>query len=377
MSERTEEVAKGNPKSNGATMSWQDLVRKPLRGARSYHVPSHPNAIKLDANEAPYPLSPATIESLAREVHADLHRYPDAAHSRLRAVMAERLGVDGSELMFGNGSDELIALLCATFAEPRGKEKVARIAYAVPGFVVFRTAALAHGLEPVEVPLGKSFQPDEEALLTAVAEKKPNLVFLATPNNPTGTVWPRSTVAKLLVQHPDVITVVDEAYIMYGEAKSCVDLALTHAHCLVLQTLSKMGLAALRIGILVGKREVLAEVEKVRPPYNLNTFSQRAAVKLLTEHRQELEARYDEIKQERQRLHDELGRIPSVTVFPSGANFVLMRVAEARQLHEALVERGVLVRLFDAGALAGCLRVTVGTPDENGWLLDAVRAALR
>jgi histidinol-phosphate aminotransferase len=120
--------------------SWQDLVRKPLRGAPPYHVPSHPNAIKLDANESPYPLSRVTIEALARELLADLHRYPDAAHTRLRAVMAERFGVDGSELMFGNGSDELIALLCATFGEPRPTDKVARAAYAVPGFVVFRTA---------------------------------------------------------------------------------------------------------------------------------------------------------------------------------------------------------------------------------------------
>jgi histidinol-phosphate aminotransferase len=358
--------------------NWLDLVRKPLRGTPPYHVAAHPDAIKLDANEAPYPLARATMESILGELaRPDLHRYPDASHARLREVMAARLGVDGAELMFGNGSDELIALLCATFAEPRGKDKAARIAYAVPGFVVFRTAALAHGLEPVEVPFGPRFQPDEEALLAAVADKKPNLVFLATPNNPTGTVWPRSTVAKLLVQHPDVITVVDEAYIMYGDAKSCIDLALTHPNCLVLQTLSKMGLAALRVGILVGRREVLAEVEKVRPPYNITTFSQRAAVKLLTEHREELEARFDEIKRERQRLADELGKIDGVEVFPSGGNFVLVRVENARRLHEGLIERNVLVRLFDVGLLAGCMRVTVGTPDENGWLLDAVRAAMR
>jgi histidinol-phosphate aminotransferase len=361
-----------------ASHAWQELVRKPLRGAAAYHVPSHPNAIKLDANESPYPLSRATMESLARAlVEPDLHRYPDAGQHRLRSLMAERLGVGGDELLFGNGSDELIALLCATFAEPRPKEKQAKIAYAVPGFVVFRTAALAHGLEPVEVPFGPRFEPDEEALLAAVDQQRPNLVFLATPNNPTGTVWPRSTVAKLLVQHPDVITVVDEAYLAYGDAKSCVDLALAHPHCLVLQTLSKIGLAALRLGILVGRREVIAEVEKVRPPYNINTLSQRAAVLLLSEHRAELEARFGELKRERQRLIDALGGIAGVEVFPSGGNFVLVRVAEARRLHESLVDRGVLVRLFDAGALAGCLRVTVGTPEENGWLLDAMRAALR
>ena len=115
--------------------------------------------------------------------------------------------------MLGNGSDELIALLCATFAEPRAGQARAKIAYAVPGFVVFRTAALAHGLEPVEVPFGPRFEADEAALFAAVAEHKPNLIFLATPNNPTGTQWPRSTVVKLIEQHPDVITIVDEAYL--------------------------------------------------------------------------------------------------------------------------------------------------------------------
>jgi histidinol-phosphate aminotransferase len=358
--------------------AWLNLVRKPLRGTPPYHVPAHPGAVKLDANEAPYPLSRATMEALAKELAAiDLNRYPDASHGELRDVLAARLGVERDQLLLGNGSDELISLLCAAFAEPRAKEKSARIAYAVPGFVVFRTAALAHGLEPVEVPLGDKFAPDEDALLAAVGDKKPNLVFLATPNNPTGTVWPRSTVAKLLVQHPDVITVVDEAYIMYGEAKSCVDLALAHPHCLVLQTLSKMGLAALRVGILAGRKEVLAEVEKVRPPYNLDTLSQRAAIKLLRDHRGELEARFDEVKRERQRVTEELSRIDGVEVFSSGGNFLLVRVEDARRLYDGLLERSVAVRLFDAGLLQGCLRVTIGTAEENAWLLDAVRAAKR
>lgn len=367
----------GDKERPAGAREWEELVRKPLRGAAAYHVPAHPNAIKLDANESPYPLSKATMEALARELaQTELHRYPDASAHKLRELLAGRLGIAVEELMLGNGSDELIALLCAAFAEPRPKQKQAGVAYAVPGFVVYRTASLAHGLEPIEVPLGPKFEPDEAALLAAVAKHKPNLVFLATPNNPTGTVWPRATVAKLLVQHPDVITVVDEAYLAYGDAKSCVDLALAHPHCLVLQTLSKIGLAALRVGLLIGRREVLATVEKVRPPYNVNTLSQRAAHKLLSEHRDEVEAHFDEVKRERQRLHDALGQLAGLEVFPSGGNFLLIRAAEARRLHEALVDRGVLVRLFDVGALAGCLRVTVGTPEENAWLLDAVKAAL-
>jgi len=357
--------------------SWKELVRQPLRGAPPYVVPAHPNAIKLDANESPYPLSRAAMDAVARELaSADLNRYPDASALELRKLLAARLGVAVEELMLGNGSDELIALLCATFAEPRAGQARAKIAYAVPGFVVFRTAALAHGLEPIEVPFGARFEADEAALFAAIAEHKPNLVFLATPNNPTGTQWPRSTVTKLLEQHPDVITVVDEAYLAYCDARSCTDLALAHDNCVVLQTLSKIGLAALRVGMLVGRRELLAAVEKVRPPYNLTTLSQRAALKLLTDHKKELESHFEEVKRQRRALYDALVELDGLEVFPSGGNFLLVRAKDARGLHDALVERGVLVRLFDAGMLAGCMRITVGTPDENSWLLDAIKSAL-
>ena len=249
----------------------------------------------------------------------------------------------------------------------------------MPGFVVFRTAALAHGLEPLEIPYGHGFTPDEAALFAAIAEHKPNVVFLATPNNPTGTQWPRSTVEKLVAQHRDMITVVDEAYLAYCDAKSCTDLALGNANCVVLQTLSKIGLAALRVGLLIGRREVLAAVEKVRPPYNMTTFSQRAALKLLVDHKRELESHFEELKRQRRALYEALGQIDKAAgleVFPSGGNFLLVRAKQARALHDALVERGVLVRLFDAGLLAGCMRITVGTPEENSWLLDAIKAAL-
>jgi histidinol-phosphate aminotransferase len=363
--------------ADGSAPKWQELVRKPLRGAPAYHVPAHPNAIKLDANESPYPLSREAMETVARElVNAALHRYPDAASTELRTLLARRLGIGTDQLMLGNGSDELIALLCATFAEPRAGQATAKIAYAVPGFVVFRTAALAHGLEPIEVPYGARFEADEAALFAALDEHQPNLLFLATPNNPTGTQWPRSTVERLLKEHPDVVTVVDEAYLAYTDAKSCIDLCLSHDNGLVLQTLSKIGLAALRVGLLIGRREMLGAVEKVRPPYNMNTLSQRAALKLLVEHKAELESHFEEVKRQRRALYEALGALPGLEVFPSGGNFLLVRTKEARALYDALVERGVLVRLFDAGMLAGCLRVTVGTPEENSWLLDAMKAAL-
>lgn len=359
-------------------MTWRERVRRTLAPLSAYDVPPLAGAIKLDANESPFPLSRAALEAMVAALgRVELHRYPDASAGRLRQVLGAHLGVPGEQLVLGNGSDELIGLLCATFAEPRTASERARLLYPAPGFVVFRTAALAHGVEPVEVPLGARFEPDEAALLAAVERQRPNLILLATPNNPTGTVWPRATVEKLVARHPDVITVVDEAYHAYGDQPSCRDLALAHPHLLVLGTLSKIGLAALRIGFLVGRREVLAEVEKLRPPYNLDSLCQEAAAMMLEQHRGELEAHVAGVRRERQRLGEALAALPGVEVFPSGANFFLVRLEQATAVHRALRDRGVLVRSFDRpGPLAGCLRITIGTPAENDRLLAAWRESL-
>jgi histidinol-phosphate aminotransferase len=279
-------------------------------------------------------------------------------------------------VLIGNGSDELIGLLCATFGEPRDARTRGSVLYPSPSFVVYRIAAVAHGLEPLEVPLGPRFAPDEDALLAAVADRQPNLVFLATPNNPTGTVWPRETVTRLVTEHPEVITVVDEAYLAYGDARSCSDLALSHPHCLVLGTLSKIGLAALRVGYLIGRPEVLTEVDKVRPRYNLSAPDQLAAEVVLPSHQAELEGHLDEVRQERARLSASLGQL-GIEVFPSGANFLLVKARAATALAAALAVRGVMVRCFDQGALLGCLRITIGTRDENDRLLEELPACLR
>jgi histidinol-phosphate aminotransferase len=361
--------------------SWRDRVRAAVQRSQPYTVVARPGAVKLDANESPFPLSREAMAEVARAVGTlALNRYPDPVAAALKAALAARLSVGVDQLLVGNGSDELIGLLCAAFGEPRGRRAAASVLYPAPSFVVYRTEAIAHGLTPKEVPLGAGFAPDEAALLQAVARESPNLLFLATPNNPTGTEWPRATVARLLVQHPDVVTVVDEAYLAYAGARSCADLALAHPQCLVLGTLSKMGLAGLRVGYLIGRAEVLAEVEKVRPPYNLSSPDQAAAIVLLEHHRAELDANVAAVRRERERLHAALGALPGLEVFPSGANFLLARVTDgkgSRELAERLLERGVVVRAFDgAGPLAGCLRITVGTEEENSWLLDALPRCL-
>jgi histidinol-phosphate aminotransferase len=350
--------------------AWRETIRRPLRAEAAYHVPAATFVAKLDANESPWPLSDEARADLAAALAVpDLHRYPDANTLEVRRVLAARLGVEPDNLSIGNGSDESLGLLVAAFGEPR-EGRAARVLYPAPGFVVYRTVCLSHGLEPVEVPLGPRFEARPEALFEAMRTARPNLLFLATPNNPTGTMWPLEVVERLVREHPETIVVVDEAYAAYSGAPSAVPLALAQPNCLVVQTLSKIGLAGLRLGYVVGRREVITELEKVRPPYNLDTLSQRAACVLLSRHGDALAAAARAVVEERARLAAAL-LARGFEVFPSGGNFVLVRVADAAALHRRLASQGVAVRCFDrpGTALAGCLRITVGTPDENALLL--------
>jgi histidinol-phosphate aminotransferase len=350
------------------------LVRAELSGLQAYQIP-HPPGIKarLDANESPWPLPRA----VAAELHAHLaavplHRYPDGGAARLRAVVARDLGRAEDELVFGNGSDELVALLATAFARPRPGQARARIAYPWPSFVVYRIATLASGAEPVELPLRPDFELDEAAAERALDEQRPNLLFLALPNNPTGNLWPRAFVERVCARHPDLLVVADEAYLAYSGVGH-LDLTRRYPSCVVLQTLSKIGMAALRVGYLVADRGIAHEVEKIRPPYNLGALNQEAAAFLLERHRGLLAEQAARVVAERERLVAALGRVPGLTVFPSHANFVLVRAADATGLWRRLAERGVLVRNFDRpGPLAGCLRLGVGTPEENELLLHAL-----
>lgn len=365
-------------------MSLEELIRRPLRGEAPYHVPAKAGAVKLDANESPWPLSEAAQADVAAAL-ADpaLHRYPDASMEPLRAAIAGWVGggVTAAQVSLGNGSDETLGLLCAAFGERREGATAARVVVPWPGFVVYRTVAWAHGMEVVEVPFGPRFSPDAAALDAAIARARPNIVFLATPNNPTGTTWPKADIARLVAAHPDVMFAVDEAYGAYADEPSSLDLALARDNVLLVGTLSKIGMAGLRVGYAIGRRWAIGELEKVRPPYNLDTLSQRAAVTLLGRHADELRRHHAAVRQERARLVEALGRFPSLELFPTQANFVCVRTAEATRLHHALVERNVLVRCFDkpgvSGPLSGCLRITVGTPAEDDALLAALGELLR
>jgi histidinol-phosphate aminotransferase len=357
-------------------VSVRELVSAEIRQLTAYQIP-HPTGIraKLDANESPYGLAPDVAEALGRHLATvDLHRYPDGAADQLRGLVAEDVGCAPSQLVFGNGSDELIWLLIATFsrARPGHAHQQPGIAYPVPSFVVYRIAAIAHGAKPLEIPLHADFTLDPAALHRTLVGDRPNVVFFALPNNPTGTLWPRDEVLRAVEEHPDVLIVADEAYFDYS-GETLLDAVARHENLVVMRTFSKIGLAALRCGYLIAHPEVTQEIEKIRPPYNVGSLNQAAATWLLAYHREALRAPCTRVIAERERVVTALARVPGITAFPTRANFVLVRHEQATRVWHGLCERGVLVRNFDRpGPLAGCMRVTIGTPEENDLFLEAL-----
>jgi len=359
------------------------LVRDELARLHAYEVPRPPGVrAKLDANESPWPLPTEIAEALGRELAAvPLHRYPAADAAELRAVVAAELGVAPASLCFGNGSDELIAMLVAAFSRPRPGRARAAVLYPAPTFVYYRIAALVAGLDPVEVPLDAEMRLDEAALAEALAASRPNLVFFARPNNPTGGLWPAAAVLRTARDYPDTIVVDDEAYLDYG-GDSLLAAAAELPNLVIMRTLSKVGMAALRVGYLHAAGDVLRELDKVRPPYNVGALNQRAAAWLLANHGDLLRARCGEVAAECDRVAAALAAMPGVHAFDSRANLILFRVGtagdgRATRVWRALADRGVLVRTFDApGPLSGCLRVSVGTPEENDLFLAVLAEVL-
>jgi histidinol-phosphate aminotransferase len=360
-----------------------DLVPEAIRTLAPYHVPRFPGVrAKLDANEFPLPLP----EDIARELgevlsRVAINRYPAADGGRLRIAVADRLGVHPGQLVFGNGSDELIQLMMAAFGRPRPGRQQPLVLYPTPTFIWFRLAAYGAGAEPLEVPLGPDFELDVDRTRRVMGRERPNVAFFARPNNPTGTLWPSAEIASLAREHRDVLIVSDEAYAEYC-GDSMLDRLGALPNLVVMRTFSKVGLAGLRVGYLVAAPEIVAEIEKVRPPYNLGSLNQAAALWIMENHPELLSARCADVVAERERLSVELASIPGLRIYPSQANLILIQVGtpgdgQAGQLWQKLAERGVLIRNLDRpGPLAGCLRITVGTPVETNILLDELRHVL-
>jgi len=348
------------------------LIRPEVQALRAYHVPDSSGMIKLDAMENPYTL-PETLKAewLKRLQAVPVNRYPDPSASTLRTKLKQTLNVpSGMEVMLGNGSDELIQLIAMGVAQPG-----ACVLAPTPTFVMYEMIATFIGMKFVGVPLGPDFVLDVDAMLAAIRTHHPAVVFLAYPNNPTGNLFDASAMESILRAAPGLV-VVDEAYHAFAE-QSFMGRLGEFDNLLVMRTLSKQGLAGLRLGVLAGDPAWLTEFDKLRLPYNINSLTQASAVFAL-EHKDVLDAQAMQLRADRALLYKELATLPGVTVWPSAANFILFRVTNAAKVFTKLREQGVLIKNLSGagGVLADCLRVTVGTTAENKAFLVALQKAL-
>jgi len=328
--------------------------------------------VKLDAMENPYRLPPALQLEIARAVEgAELNRYPDPGAVRLKSCLRQVFEVPpGVELLLGNGSDEIIQMLIMAAARPG-----AAVLGLDPSFVMFRMIAAFCSVRFAGVPLRADFGLDIERVLESIEREQPALVFVAYPNNPTGNLFDHQAIERLIQAAPGLV-VVDEAYHAFA-GRSFLPQLETYPNLLVMRTLSKIGLAGLRLGVLAGAGTWLRHIDKVRLPYNVSVLTQIVAERVLA-HGDVLAQQAAAITVERTRLVGEMKRIPGVRPYPSDANFVLFRTTGAQPVFDGLKQRGVLVKNLHGShpALAECLRVTVGTSEENSRFLDALKQAV-
>ena len=342
-------------------MDIRSLVKKEVRSLRAYQAKEIPCRIKLDANESPY----GFIEPLAAVKKIRTNRYPDPEAKALKAVLAKDLGVKPQNLLQGNGSDELIYCLIATFGGP--------VLYPVPTFSMYGIISQALGEKKQEVPLDRDFDIDLDPMMTAIRKEKPKMTFLSSPNNPTGNCFSSEKILKIIAESKGIV-VVDEAYQPFSSDRGFVPLLRDYKNLVIMRTLSKIGLAALRFGFIIADEAIIDEVNKVRLPFNVNALSQAVAVEALKK-KKALKTAIHEIAAERDRMISAMDNLKGVTPFPSEANFILFRVKEPQKIYGRLLENGILVRDI-SDTVAGCLRVTVGTPKENVLFLRALEKVI-
>jgi histidinol-phosphate aminotransferase len=350
-------------------------VRPEIRELSAYHVPAAADLIKLDAMENPYSW-PADVVDAWLDVlrSAAVNRYPDAGATILQSRLRKAMSVpDGMDLLLGNGSDEIIQIILMAVAGPGRKVLVP-----TPTFSMYQMIATFVGVECVGVPLnGGDFSLDMPAMRFAIEAHRPAIIFFAYPNNPTGNLFAEADIIEVLETAPGLV-VIDEAYHAFANA-SFVSRLNTYDNLVVLRTLSKMGLAGVRVGMAIGSSAWLDEFNKIRLPYNINCLSQATADFALAQEAM-LHEQIASICRDREWLAERLASLRGLAVYPSSANFLLFRAPEgqAPDIFGKLKERGVLIKNLHGAhpQLDSCLRVTVGKPEENQAFLDALMAIL-
>lgn len=352
-----------------------NTIRPEIQADHAYVVADADGYIKLDAMENPYSLPAHLREELGRRLAAAvLNRYPLASNATLKQKICARLGVpNGYDVILGNGSDELIAIMATAVS---GGARRATILAPTPGFVMFARSAMLAGADFVGVPLRADMTLDKAAMLENIAEHKPALVFLAYPNNPTGTLFDPDEMVEILRAVGDSgIVVVDEAYGPFART-SFMERLPEFENMVVMRTVSKLGLAGIRLGYMSAAPKLLAQFEKVRPPYNINVLTQTAA-EFALDHIEVLNDQATLLIAAREQMAGDLAALPGVTVFPSAANFLLVRLPDVDAAMARFEAARVLIKnVSKMNGLGGCIRVTVSTPEENAVFLDAIKASL-
>ena len=355
------------------------FIRQDIQSMHAYAIQDSAGMVKLDAMENPFVLPPELQAALGARLGAvAINRYPGARIEDLKQALARYVDLPaGCGLMLGNGSDELISLLAMASDVPG-----ASILAPLPGFVMYAMSAQLQGLAFHDVPLTAEFELDEAAMLAAMRAHQPAITYIAYPNNPTANLWDAAVIRRLIAEAATFggLVVMDEAYQPFS-SKTWLDEIradpVANANVLLMRTLSKFGLAGVRLGYMLGPQALVHEVDKLRPPYNVSVLNAECALFAL-EHAEVFAQQAAQIREQRAVLTEALARMPGVTPFPSDANMVLARVPDAQRSFDGLKAHGVLVKNVSKmhPSLTNCLRLTVGTPTENAQLIGALQQVL-
>ncbi len=362
-------------------------IRTDVQSMHAYAVQDATGMVKLDAMENPYTLSPELQAELGQRLgRVAINRYPGACVDELRAALARYVDLPaGCGLMLGNGSDELISLLALACDRPAvvgGHTVPASILAPLPGFVMYALSAQLQGLDFHGIALTDNFELDEPAMLAAIERHRPSIVYLAYPNNPTGNLWDAGAMERIVALQGELggLVVMDEAYQPFS-SHTWLDRMRAqperHGHVLLMRTLSKFGLAGVRLGYMLGASALINEIDKVRPPYNISVLNAECAMFAL-EHADVFAQQALAIREQRQWLHAQLQALPGVQPFASEGNMLLLRVPDAARCFEGMRQSGVLVKNVSRmhPLLHNCLRLTVGTPGENARMRSAIQSCL-
>lgn len=343
-----------------------------LKNLKAYKTETTPCKVKLSSNESPFDLSDNLKERISQEIKKiNFQRYPDPHATRLKVAIAnfvnteENLNITPENLVLGNGSDELIHLLITIIGDLKNP-----VAYPIPTFPMYQVSSDVVARPKVEFELDENFQLTKEEIDKALS-KNPDAFFFASPNNPTGNSFDRDLIRYVIDK--GIFTVIDEAYIHFSDKESFIKEALQYYNVVVLRTMSKVGLASIRLGYLIAKKEVAGEINKARLPFNITYPTQVIGEIVLTEGLDELNQQIKAVREERTRVMSEISKIKHIKVYPSDANFFLMKVPNGDLLHKQLIEKGVLVRnMSHLPKLENCLRVSIGKKEENDEFIKAM-----